>query len=130
MFCLFCVFVFNLDFFCLLKTITLLGCLVNMWCHMWSACITNRKNINELFKTGRYINFSRFSRRKTKFFIVFKASIWNSRFLKVSKGFQGSDYPVLLGLDTKPYQPEMNFTENKYLPGLLLLCPGLLHVTV
>ena len=26
------------------------------------------------------------------------------------------------------YQPEMNFIENKYLPGLLMSYPGLLHV--
>ena len=30
----------------------------------------------------------------------------------------------------KSYQTEMNFTENKYLTGLLMSCPGLLHVTV
>ena len=27
------------------------------------------------------------------------------------------------------YQPEMNFTEKKYLTGLLMSCPGLLHAT-
>lgn len=109
MFCLFCVFVFNLDFFCLLKTITLSGCLVNMWCHMGSACITNRKNINELFKTGRYINFSRFSRRKIKFFIVLKASIWNSRFLKVSEGFSRKWLPcsIRFGYRALPTRNEL-----------------------
>ena len=30
----------------------------------------------------------------------------------------------------KPYQTEMNFTENKHLSGLLILCPGLLYVAV
>ena len=30
----------------------------------------------------------------------------------------------------KPYQTEMNFTENKHLSGLLITCPGLLYVAV
>ena len=30
----------------------------------------------------------------------------------------------------KPYQPEMNFIKNKYLPDLLMPSPGLFHVTV
>ena len=35
-----------------------------------------------------------------------------------------------LPFSNKPYQPEMNFTEKKYLPGLLMPCPAFLHVTV
>ena len=34
-----------------------------------------------------------------------------------------------LPFSNKPYQPEMNFIENKYSPGLLMSCSGLLHVT-
>ena len=34
-----------------------------------------------------------------------------------------------LALSNKPYQPEKNFIENKYLPGLLMSFP-LLHVTI
>ena len=34
-----------------------------------------------------------------------------------------------LPFSNKPYQPEMNFTENKYLLDILILYPGLLHVT-
>ena len=33
-------------------------------------------------------------------------------------------------LSSKPYQSEINFIENKYLPGLLMSYPRLLHVTV
>ena len=36
----------------------------------------------------------------------------------------------LLPFSNKPYQPEMNFIENKHLLGLLVSCSGLLHVTV
>ena len=35
-----------------------------------------------------------------------------------------------LPFSCKPYKPEMNYTETKYLPGLSNSCPGLLHVTV
>ena len=31
-----------------------------------------------------------------------------------------------LAFSNKPYRPEMNFTENKHLPGFLISCPGLL----
>ena len=34
-----------------------------------------------------------------------------------------------LSFSNKPYQPEMNFTENKYLLDILISYPGLLHVT-
>ena len=30
----------------------------------------------------------------------------------------------------KPYQPEMDFIENKYSPGLLMSYTELLHVTI
>ena len=39
------------------------------------------------------------------------------------------DHKHLL-FSNKPYQPEMNFIQNKYLPGLLMLCPGSFHATV
>ena len=35
-----------------------------------------------------------------------------------------------LPLSNKPYQPKMNFIENKYLPVILMSRPGLLHITV
>ena len=35
-----------------------------------------------------------------------------------------------LSFSNKPYQPEINFIENKYLTGLLMSCPGLLPVTL
>ena len=35
-----------------------------------------------------------------------------------------------LSFSNKRYQPEMNFIENKYLTGLLMSYPGLLHVTI
>ena len=35
-----------------------------------------------------------------------------------------------LPLSNRPQQPEMNFIENKYLPGLLMSCPGLLHIFI
>ena len=35
-----------------------------------------------------------------------------------------------LPFSNKPHQPEMNFTENKYLTGISMSCPGLLHLTI
>ena len=37
---------------------------------------------------------------------------------------------IQMSFSNKPYQPEMNFIENKYLSGLLMSHPGSLHVTV
>ena len=37
----------------------------------------------------------------------------------------------LLPFSNKSYQQEIvEFTDNKYSPGLLISCPGMLHVTV
>ena len=35
-----------------------------------------------------------------------------------------------LPFSNKPYQPEMNFTENKHLPDHLMSCSGLLQATI
>ena len=37
---------------------------------------------------------------------------------------------IQMPFSNKPYQPEMNLIENKYLSGLLISHPGSLHVTV
>ena len=39
------------------------------------------------------------------------------------------DYKYLL-FSNKPYQPQINFIGNKYLPGLLMSCSGFSDVTV
>ena len=85
-------------YFCLPRTITLLGRFVNMWCHTGSVYITNRKilNYSQPVDTWTFQGFpgknhvyQGFSRFLSFLFKVFKAPIWNSGFLKA---FQGSGH--------------------------------------